>query len=133
MPGGEELEGSSEAVTEPSGMTAGGAFHSGFLSYASADAGTANSVCAFLEAHGVECWMAPRDVKPRVATHPRRPDRREAIALRCPCCAQARGGCEKNFLFFTLRPTSVRVHLEVWRDARGKELYCQGVKRSRAQ
>ena len=35
-----------------------------FLSYASADAATAQQICEFLESHGVSCWMAPRDVKP---------------------------------------------------------------------
>jgi TolB-like protein/Flp pilus assembly protein TadD len=35
-----------------------------FLSYASHDAESANSVCQFLESHGVSCWLAPRDVKP---------------------------------------------------------------------
>jgi TIR domain len=35
-----------------------------FLCYASHDADTAQSICQFVESHGVSCWMAPRDVKP---------------------------------------------------------------------
>ena len=35
-----------------------------FLSYALADAATAQTICEFLEGHGVSCWIAPRDVKP---------------------------------------------------------------------
>jgi len=35
-----------------------------FLSYASQDAGVANSIVENLEQHGLKCWMAPRDVKP---------------------------------------------------------------------
>src|SRR5271154_1562472 len=35
-----------------------------FLSYASQDAATANSIVEHLEGQGVKCWMAPRDVKP---------------------------------------------------------------------
>src|SRR5271165_2360343 len=35
-----------------------------FISYASNDAETANSACRYLEAHGINCWMAPRNVKP---------------------------------------------------------------------
>jgi TolB-like protein len=35
-----------------------------FISYASHDADTANSICEFLEHHGRSCWLAPRDVKP---------------------------------------------------------------------
>jgi TolB-like protein len=35
-----------------------------FISYASHDADTANSICEFLERHGLSCWLAPRDVKP---------------------------------------------------------------------
>ncbi|MGC1389250.1 MAG: TIR domain-containing protein [Steroidobacteraceae bacterium] len=35
-----------------------------FVSYASADAGIAEQACAALEAAGVPCWIAPRDVRP---------------------------------------------------------------------
>lgn len=35
-----------------------------FISYASPDAQAANRVCAALEAAGVSCWIAPRNVMP---------------------------------------------------------------------
>jgi hypothetical protein len=35
-----------------------------FVSYASQDAAVANSIVESLEAQGLKCWMAPRDVKP---------------------------------------------------------------------
>jgi TolB-like protein/Flp pilus assembly protein TadD len=35
-----------------------------FISYASTDAAVANSIVESLEAQGLKCWMAPRDVKP---------------------------------------------------------------------
>ncbi|MCZ4304647.1 LCCL domain-containing protein [Zoogloeaceae bacterium G21618-S1] len=35
-----------------------------FISHASEDASRALEVCAALEAHGVPCWIAPRDVTP---------------------------------------------------------------------
>jgi hypothetical protein len=35
-----------------------------FISYASADAALAQKVCAALEATGILCWIAPRDVIP---------------------------------------------------------------------
>jgi TolB-like protein/Tfp pilus assembly protein PilF len=35
-----------------------------FVSYASQDTAVANSIVESLEAHGLKCWMAPRDVKP---------------------------------------------------------------------
>jgi TolB-like protein len=54
---------SSEAVSQPPGPSAGAGSRTVFLSYASSDAEIANSVCQFLESHGVSCWMAPRDVK----------------------------------------------------------------------
>jgi N-acetylneuraminic acid mutarotase len=37
--------------------------HEVFLSYATEDADAASGVCAMLEADGVRCWLAPRDVK----------------------------------------------------------------------
>lgn len=33
-----------------------------FVSHASADRSTANRIVAYLEAHGVSCWVAPRDL-----------------------------------------------------------------------
>ena len=36
--------------------------HDVFLSYASADRAAATAVCAALEARGIRCWIAPRDV-----------------------------------------------------------------------
>jgi len=53
-----------EGETNKSEVAAMGGSRSVFLSYASHDADTANSVCQFLESHGVSCWLAPRDVKP---------------------------------------------------------------------
>ena len=59
------MEGSLEAVSQPPGASAAvGVYRTVFLSYASADAEVANQVCQALEAQGVLCWMAPRDVKP---------------------------------------------------------------------
>ena len=37
--------------------------HQVFVSYATEDADTATRVCALLEADGIVCWMAPRDVE----------------------------------------------------------------------
>src|SRR5271167_2931270 len=34
-----------------------------FISYAANDAETANSACRYLEGRGVNCWIAPRNVK----------------------------------------------------------------------
>ena len=58
---------SSEAVSQPPSASAAAGSRAVFLSYASPDAGVANQVCQFLEARGVACWMAPRDVKPGAA------------------------------------------------------------------
>lgn len=38
--------------------------HDVFISYSSKDKVVADAVCARLEAHGVRCWIAPRDVLP---------------------------------------------------------------------
>jgi TolB-like protein/Tfp pilus assembly protein PilF len=38
--------------------------HEVFISYATKDKSVANDVCAALEARGLRCWMAPRDVVP---------------------------------------------------------------------
>ena len=36
--------------------------HDVFLSYASTDRPAADAICAALEARGIRCWIAPRDV-----------------------------------------------------------------------
>ena len=38
--------------------------HDVFVSYAHQDRTVANAVCATLEAHGIRCWIAPRDIMP---------------------------------------------------------------------
>ncbi len=38
--------------------------HDVFISYSSHDKAAADAVCATLEANGVRCWVAPRDIKP---------------------------------------------------------------------
>src|ERR1700687_5938560 len=35
-----------------------------FISHATEDQATAADVCALLEARGIQCWIAPRDVAP---------------------------------------------------------------------
>ena len=35
-----------------------------FVSYATEDRSTAEAVCAALEASGLRCWIAPRDIHP---------------------------------------------------------------------
>jgi len=40
--------------------------HDVFISYASGDKAVADAACATLEAHGVRCWIAPRDVMPGI-------------------------------------------------------------------
>ncbi len=37
--------------------------HQVFVSYATEDAEAASRLCAMLEADGIPCWIAPRDVK----------------------------------------------------------------------
>ncbi len=37
-----------------------------FISYASSDKTTADAICATLEASGIRCWIAPRDILPGV-------------------------------------------------------------------
>jgi TolB-like protein len=44
-------------------MKASGSTPTVFISYASQDAATADKVCAALEATGLPCWIAPRDVR----------------------------------------------------------------------
>lgn len=38
--------------------------HDVFISHSSADKPVADAVCAALEAKGIRCWIAPRDIKP---------------------------------------------------------------------
>jgi len=38
--------------------------HDVFISYAAEDKATADAVCDTLEAEGIRCWIAPRDVLP---------------------------------------------------------------------
>src|SRR5262245_43603776 len=38
--------------------------HDVFISHASQDRAAADTICAALEADGLPCWMAPRDVTP---------------------------------------------------------------------
>ena len=38
--------------------------HDVFISYSSKDKVVADAACAMLEARGVRCWMAPRDILP---------------------------------------------------------------------
>ena len=47
---------------EPANQTTLG--HDVFVSYASQDAAVANSIVENLELHGLQCWIAPRDVVP---------------------------------------------------------------------
>jgi hypothetical protein len=35
-----------------------------FISYATADKTVADAACAVLEAAGIRCWVAPRDISP---------------------------------------------------------------------
>jgi TIR domain len=53
---------SSDSVREPPGARA--ASRPVFISYASHDAVLAQKVCSALEAAGILCWIAPRDVVP---------------------------------------------------------------------
>jgi hypothetical protein len=55
---------SSKDESESSGTSAAATSRAVFISYASADAAVAQNVCAALEAAGILCWIAPRDVKP---------------------------------------------------------------------
>src|SRR5271154_1615126 len=64
MPGGEEVEKSSAAGSQPSGASVAATSRPVFISYASADAAIAQKVCSALEAAGIFCWIAPRDVVP---------------------------------------------------------------------
>ena len=64
MAGDEGMETSAVASDLRGFSTSSGVSRSVFLSYASHDAETANTVCQYLENHGVSCWLAPRDVRP---------------------------------------------------------------------
>jgi hypothetical protein len=64
MAGDNEVEISSMAESQPSGPAVAGSTRPVFISYASADAAVVQKVCAALEAAGILCWIAPRDVVP---------------------------------------------------------------------
>jgi TolB-like protein/Tfp pilus assembly protein PilF len=55
---------SSKDELHSSGATAGATSRPVFISYASHDAAVAQKVCSALEAAGILCWIAPRDVVP---------------------------------------------------------------------
>jgi TolB-like protein len=57
-----EDAGSDTALNTASHAEAAGAQRRVFISYASQDASTAQKVCSALEAAGILCWIAPRDV-----------------------------------------------------------------------
>ncbi len=57
-------EKSSKVGAQPPGASADATSRPVFISYASADAALAQKVCATLEAAGILCWIAPRDVVP---------------------------------------------------------------------
>lgn len=58
MPLGEEMAGTRSPETESSLRKVT------FLSHSSADAELARTLCSHLEARGIGCWIAPRDVTP---------------------------------------------------------------------
>jgi len=64
MAGDEGVETSAVTSDLPGFSASSSASRSVFLSYASHDAETANTVCQYLENHGVSCWLAPRNVRP---------------------------------------------------------------------
>ncbi len=45
-------------------VVAGSSHHDVFISYSSADKAVADAVCHRLEAAGIRCWIAPRDILP---------------------------------------------------------------------
>jgi hypothetical protein len=49
------------STTEPAARVVG---HDVFISYSHDDKPTADAICAGLEAEGIKCWIAPRDVLP---------------------------------------------------------------------
>ena len=38
--------------------------HDVFISHSSADKRAADAACGLLEARGIKCWIAPRDIRP---------------------------------------------------------------------
>lgn len=63
-----------------------------FLSYCSADTEITEKVCGILEANGIECWIAPRDVKPGSVYAEQIVDAIEgAAAVVVLCLSQANG------------------------------------------
>ncbi len=64
MAGDKGVGKASEAGPKPSEPVVAGPTRPVFVSYASADAPTAQKVCSALEAAGILCWIAPRDVVP---------------------------------------------------------------------
>ena len=54
----------SEAESQPLRSPAAGSSRPVFISYASRDAAVAQKVCSALEAAGIPCWIAPRNVVP---------------------------------------------------------------------
>jgi len=59
-----ESEEIKHTAAPPSATSNAGTIGKVFISYASADAGVAQRVCGQLEAAGISCWIAPRDVVP---------------------------------------------------------------------
>jgi TolB-like protein/Flp pilus assembly protein TadD len=64
MAGVKGVENSSKAEAQPLRSGVAGSSRPVFISYASPDAAVAQRVCAALEAAGILCWIAPRDVVP---------------------------------------------------------------------
>jgi TolB-like protein len=64
MAGEKGVGNSSEAESQPPGPAVAGSSRPVFISYASNDAAVAQKVCSALEAAGIFCWIAPRDVVP---------------------------------------------------------------------
>jgi TolB-like protein/Flp pilus assembly protein TadD len=64
MAEGDAMEKSSAAVSKPLGPSEHAGSRQVFISYASPDAPLAQKICAALEAAGILCWIAPRDVVP---------------------------------------------------------------------
>lgn len=50
--------------SEQAGSAVPGSHHDLFISYSSKDKPVADAICAHLEASGVRCWIAPRDILP---------------------------------------------------------------------
>lgn len=54
-----------------------GRAHDVFISYSSKDKPVADATVAVLEANGIRCWIAPRDIRPGADWSARQPLRRE--------------------------------------------------------